>query len=480
MGTRRTRAWALALTGAGLLMITLDSLVVLSTMPAIQRSLATSLDRLQWVVDGYILSYAVLMLTGAALGDRYGRRRMFVVGVVVFTLASALCAVAGDAGTLIAARVLQGAGAAILMPLTLTLLTDAFPPARRSTALGIWSATAGIGVALGPLVGGAVVDTLSWHWVFWINVPVGIAIAVLAPRRLGESHGPRARLDLAGLALVSLGLLAVVWATSRGNAVGWSAPWTVGLYAAGVALLVAFVGWELRARAPMLPPSLFSIRAFSAANVAGFTLHFAMFAAFFLIVQYLTHVEGAGPLTAGLENLPWTLMPLLVSPLAGAFGPRVGARAVTATGLAVLALGATALAVLTGRGESYPSLIAPLVLAGVGIALVLPTIATVVVGSVPPTSIGKASGANATFRQLGGVFGIAVAVAVFQARGSYESPTAVASGVSAGLWVAALAAAVGAAGALLLPGRAPRRVPEAAIASQLVVDDLAAAAPPAR
>jgi EmrB/QacA subfamily drug resistance transporter len=455
--TRATQFWAVALTGASLFMITLDNLIVLSTLPSMQRDLGVSLDRLQWVVDAYILSFAVLMLTGAALGDRYGRRRLLVIGLLLFTASSAAGALAGDLTQLVIARAVQGLGAALLMPMTLTLLSAAFPPERRTAALGLWSSIAGLGVALGPLLGGLIVATLDWHWIFWINVPVGLAAAGLAPRRLRESRGQQVPLDLPGLALASGGLLGVVWATTRGNSEGWSSPSTLIGYAIGAALLGAFVAQERRAAAPMLPLALFRRPGFAAANGAGFGLHFTMFAAFFLIIQYLTRVHGDSAVLAGVETLPWTLLPLALSPFTGSLGGRIGHRPMIVSGLLLLSGGTAGAALAMGVGASYLALVGPLVAIGSGIALVLPNVASAALGSALPEHIGKASGANSTFRQLGSVFGIAVAVLVFDRAGSYASPAAVVDGVRAALLVAAAVGVVAAAGALAIPARARRQ-----------------------
>ena len=400
--TRATHIWAVALTGASLFMITLDNLIVLSTLPSMQRDLGVSIDRLQWVVDAYILSFAVLMLTGAALGDRYGRRRMLVVGLLVFTASSAAGALSNDLTQLVVARAVQGLGAALLMPITLTLLSAAFPPERRTAALGLWSSIAGLGVALGPLLGGVIVETLDWHWIFWINVPVGLAAAALAPRRLTESRGAQVPLDLPGLALASGGLLGIVWATTRGNADGWTSPSTLArLRDRRRCCWARSSAQERRSAAPMLPLGLFRRPGFAAANGAGFGLHFTMFAAFFLIIQYLTQVHGDSALAAGVETLPWTLLPLAVSPFTGALGGRIGSRPMIVGGLLLLAAGTAGAAFAMGVGASYAALVAPLVAIGLGIALVLPNVASAALGSALPEHIGKASGTNSTFRQLG-------------------------------------------------------------------------------
>jgi EmrB/QacA subfamily drug resistance transporter len=418
MSPRRARA-VIAITGAALFMVVLDNLIVLSTLPAIGRSLHASLAELEWVVNAYILSFAVLMLTGAALGERYGRLRVFTGGLVLFSAASAAAAVAPNGGLLIAARLVQGAGGAVLMPLTLTLLTAAFPVERRASALGMWSAIAGLGVALGPIAGGLLTDALSWHWIFWINVPIGLVAAVLAPRILSESFGRRERVDAGGLLLASASLLAVVWTTVRGNSVGWGAPITLLGYGGGIAFAVGFVRWEASREHAMLPLRLFRSRVFSTTNVAAVALHVAMFGAFFGIVQFLAHVRGIDAVTAGLWTLPWTLMPLFVSPLAGRLAARVAPALLMATGLLLISAGIFELSAIVGPDTGELAIAPPLWSIGVGIGLVLPNVTALAVGSVPPPDIGKASGTLNTARQIGSVFGVAITAAIFEATGSY-------------------------------------------------------------
>ncbi len=429
MSAARSRA-VIAVTGAALFMVVLDNLIVLSTLPAIGRSLHASLSQLEWVVNAYILAFAVLMLTGAALGERFGRRRVFVFGLALFTAASAGAALAPTGGLLIVARLLQGAGSAVLMPLTLTLLSAAFPPERRAAALGIWSAIAGLGVALGPIAGGLLTAGLSWHWIFWVNVPVGVVAALLVPRILEESYGRHEKVDIGGLLLVSGSLLAIVWTTVRGNSVGWGAPVTLAGYAAGIAFAVAFVRWEGQRAHPMLPLRLFRSGVFSTSNVAAALLSFAMFGAFFVIVQYLVHVRGTSPVMTGVWTLPWTLMPFFVSPLAGRMSRRIAPALLMAAGLTLISAGIFSMAAIIGPGTTELALALPLWSIGVGIGLVLPNVTALAVGSVPPADIGKASGTLNTARQIGSVFGVAVTAAIFEAVGSY-SDGLVAAGAAA-------------------------------------------------
>ncbi len=433
----------LAITGAALFMIVLDNLIVVSTLPAIQRDLHVPFSSLEWVVNAYILSFAVLMLTGAALGERFGRRRVFVAGLLVFSGASAAGALAPTLGVLVAARAIQGIGGAVLMPLTLTLLTAEFPPERRGAALGLWSAISGVGVALGPIAGGLLTAGLSWHWIFWVNVPVGLAAAAFAPRVLHESRGEREPIDFGGMALASAGLFAIVWATVRGNSAGWGAPVTLGAYAAGASLLVAFIAWESRSSHPMLPLRLFESSAFSLANACGFLFQFAMFAAFLILVQFLADARHAGTIATGVDTLPWTVMPLLVSAPSGRLGQRIGTQPLMISGLALVTGGIAGIALTLTPTTGALALAPWMVTIGAGIGLFIPNLAALTMRSVAPADIGRASASLNTARQLGAVFGVAVAVAVFELAGSAVSPSAARNGTVAALLIAVAAAALG-------------------------------------
>src|SRR3954471_4443600 len=418
---KRSYPAVLAVTGVALFMIVLDNLIVLSSLPSIEHSLGGTLEQLEWVVDDYILSFAVLMLTGAALGERFGRRRVLVAGVLLFSLSSAAAALSTSSAMLIAARVIQGAGGAVLMPLTLTLLSTNVAGERRASALGIWSAIAGLGVALGPIAGGLLTSALSWHWIFWVNVPIGLAVAWAAPRVLEESRGAPEPLDLPGLALATAGLLGLVWATVPGNAIGWGAPATLAAYGAGIVLLAAFVRREATAPNALLPLQLFRHRTFSIANGTGFLLHFAMFGAFFLVIQFLAEVRGEGPIATGLYTLPWTLMPLIVSPIAGRLGQRVHPAGVIFAGLTLITVGISSLALVL-TPETTPLELAPGLWAiGVGIGLMLPNLVSLALSSVPAVDVGRASATLSTARQLGSVFGVAVPVAIFELAGGRGS-----------------------------------------------------------
>src|SRR3954454_10198818 len=342
-----------------LFMVVLDNLVVTTALPSIRADLGATIENLQWTVNAYTLSFAVLLLTGAALGDRFGRKRMFTIGVSAFTVASAAAALAPTTSALIAARAIQGAAAASVLPLTLTLLSEAFPAGRRGLVLGLWSGISGLAVAIGPLVGGAVVDGISWHWIFWINVPIGIALVPLAARFLTESHGPARHLDLPGLALGGIGLLGVVYGIVRGNEVGWTSTEIVGSLTVGAALVAAFVAWELRAPHPMLPMRFFRSRSFAAANGVGFVMSFGVFGSIFLLAPFLQVTQGLSPLEAGIRTLPWTAMPMLIAPVAGILSDRIGSRPLMAMGLALQAGALAWLASISVPDVAYASLVVP-------------------------------------------------------------------------------------------------------------------------
>ena len=458
----QTRRWVLALTSAASLMVALDALVVTTALSAIRLDLGASIEDLEWTVNAYTLSFAVLLMTGAALGERFGRRRAFVAGIGLFTAASAACAVAPGVGWLIAARVVQGAGAALVMPLALALLSAAFPPDRRAAALGVFSGVTGLAVLGGPVVGGAITQGIAWQWIFWLNVPLGLVLAPLARRRLAESFGPATRVDLGGLALVTGAALGLVWGLVRDHAAGWGSAEVVGALAAGAALLAAFVAWERRAPEPMLPLRLFASRAFAAGNAAGFFLFGAILGAVFFMAQFLQTAQGQGPLAAGVRLLPWTATLFVVAPVAGARIGRVGERPLLAGGLLLQAAGMAWIALAAGPDIAYATLAVPLVLAGAGASMAIPAAQSVVVGAVAPADIGRASATFSSLRQLGGAFGVAVLVAVFAGTGGYGSAQAFSDGFAPAVGVAAALSLAGAAAGAMLPRRPrPAAEPEA-------------------
>ncbi len=451
-------AWTLAIVSIALFMVTLDNLVVTTALPSIRADLGASLEDLEWTVNAYTLAFAVFLLTGAALGDRFGRRRLFLVGLVVFTLASAAAALAPSTEALIAARAVQGLGAAIVAPLTLTLLSEAFPASRRGVALGIWSGVSGLGVALGPLVGGAVIEGISWQWIFWLNVPIGIVLLPIAARVLVESFGRPRGLDLTGLALGSLGLLGVVYGVVRGNAAGWGSPEILLTLGAGAALLVLFVLYETRTREPLLPMRFFRSRAFSATNAVSLAMFFGIFGSIFLLAQFFQAVQGYSPLEAGLRTLPWTGMPMLVAPIAGALSDRIGSRPLMAAGLAFQAVAIVWIAQVTSPTVPYGSLVPAFVLGGTGMALVFAPAANAVLSAVAPSEAGQASGATNAIREVGGVLGVAVLASLFSRHGGYESPETFVDGLVPAMAVGAAVVAAGAAAAFLVPRKEPEPV----------------------
>jgi len=450
--TPRTR-WTLAIVSLALFMVVLDNLIVTVALPSIREDLGASLQQLEWTVNAYTLAFAVTLIPGAALGDRFGRKRTFLAGLALFTGSSAAAALAPGAAELVAARAAQGIGGAIVAPLTLTLLAEAFPPNRRGAALGIWSGISGLGVALGPLVGGAVVDGLSWQWIFWINVPLGLALLPLAAGFLRESHGPATRLDLPGVALVSTGLFGLVYGLVRGQGDGWTSPIIVASLAAGVLLLAAFVGHERRTTEPMLPLDLFRKRAFAVTNGISFFMYFGTFGSIFLITQFVQQVMGYAPFDAGVRMLVWTGATAITSPIAGILAERRGPRALMALGLALQGVALAWLASAVGVDSTNSQLWLPFAIAGVGMGLVFAPSASALLSVVAPQRAGQASGTNNAIREVGGVFGVAVMSTIFAGAGGFTSPQAFVDGFVPALWVGAAVVGFGAFVALLLPAR---------------------------
>jgi EmrB/QacA subfamily drug resistance transporter len=458
--TARTRTiWTFAITSVALFMVTLDNLVVTTALPVIRTDLHASLSELEWTVNAYTLTFAVLLLTGAALGDRFGRRLMFTIGLAIFTAASAAAAVAPTPAALDLARAAQGVGGAIVMPLTLTILSAAVPAERRGLALGAWGGIGGLAVAFGPLFGGAVVSGISWHWIFWLNVPIGLVLAPLALTRLTETHGPSSKLDLPGLVLVSTGLFGIVWGLVRGNSVGWGSPEIVGALTLGAIVTALFVLWELRAPAPMLPMRFFRNRTFTLTNVSSLFMFFGMFGSIFLLSQFFQTVQGYSPFGSGLRILPWTAMPIFIAPIAGAMSDRVGGHRLMGVGLSLQAIGLAWIASVSTPTTPYDELVAPFVISGIGMALFFAPVANVVLSAVRPQEQGQASGANNAIRELGGVFGVAVLASIFAHYGGYGSGTSFVDGMTVSVWVGAVVVAAGAVAAFLVPSR--RRSAEA-------------------
>jgi EmrB/QacA subfamily drug resistance transporter len=445
--------WVLGVTAVASLMVALDALVLSTALSTLRVDLHASATQLEWTVNGYTLSFAVLLMTAAVLGDRFGRRRILCLGIGLFVAASAGCALSPSIGWLIACRVVQGAGAALVMPVALALLGVTFSANTRARALGVFAGVTGLAVPLGPLLGGAVIQGISWPWIFWLNVPTGLILIAVVLARIGESYGPRSAADVPGLVLVTGASLGIVWGLVRGNPAGWASPEVIGSASVGVILTIGFIVWERRSSAPMLPMRLFASRRFAAGNAAVFFLWGSAFGAVFFMSQFLQNGLGYGPLAAGLRLMPWGATTIIVPQLAGRLIGRFGERRFIVGGMSLHAASMVWIAVVARPDLAYVQLVVPLVLSGAGVAMSLPAAQSAVLGAVEPPDMGRASGAFSTLRQLGGSFGVAVLVAVFAGAGGYGSPQAFSDG-----FVAAIAACAGLALAAALAGGAlPRR-----------------------
>ena len=459
------RIWTFLVTGIAVFMVSMDNLIVTNALPVIRTELDTGLEGLEWTVNAYTLTFAVLLLTGAALGDRFGRRRLLAIGLAIFTLASAAAALAPDIGTLVASRALQGVGGAIVTPLTLTVLADVVPAAKRGAAFGIWGAMAGLGVALGPVIGGAVVEWSSWQWIFWINVPIGLVLIPLT-LLLRESRGGAGRLDPLGVGIATTGLFGLVYGIIRGSGHGWTDGLVLAALIGGGLLVLTFLAWQRRAPHPMVPLSMFRSRGYAVANTVSFVMAFGMFGAVFLGAQFLQTVQGYSPLEAGVRTLPWTAVPALAAPISGLLADRFGARWVLAVSLALQAIGIGWLGVVSTPDVSYAQLVPPFVLAGLGMGLFFAPIARVTLGFAPRHLEGVASGTSNALRQLGTVLGIAVLGAVFSAAGGYASGQDFVDGMVAAQYVGAVVLGLAAVLALAIPvdrAATPETAPEPAL-----------------
>jgi EmrB/QacA subfamily drug resistance transporter len=462
LGSRRragSPGLVLALTSVAFFMVSLDALVVVTALPAIHRSIGGAIGTLEWAVNAYALTFAAGIITAAALGERLGRRRVYVAGLVVFTLASAACAVAPNASLLIAARAVQGLGAAAVTPLALTILAAAFPVERRGAVVGIFGGISGLAVAGGPLVGGAVTQGLDWHWIFWINVPFGVfavigSLLFLPTGRAASSGSAQARLDVPGAVLSAGGAALLTWGLVRVGGSGWGDPLGLAGLLGGLAVLTGFVAWERRAASPMLPLRLFRVRTFAAANVTGFMSFGAIMSAAFLTAQYFQLGLGYSPLTAGLRMLPWTATPMIVAPVAGALADRIGTRPLLVVGLALQAGGLAWVALLASAGSAgYGRYVVPFVVAGVGISMAIPTVPTAALSAVSPADVGRASGVSNTMQRFGGAFGIAMVSAVFAAHGHLGTAASFTAGYQPAMLGAAGLSLLGAVAAVAISGR---------------------------
>jgi len=458
----------LGLTSIGSVMVALDVLVVAAALTTIRQDLGASIEQLEWTVNAYSLSFAMLLVTAAAIGDRWGRRRTFAAGLAVFTVASAACAMATSVPLLIAARTVQGIGAAFVMPLAMSLLGAAFPPERRGWAIGVFSGLTGLAVLGGPMIGGAVTEGLAWQWIFWINVPVGVLAVLLVRRWIPESRGAARRLDPGGATLITLAVLGLVWGVVRGTAAGWDSPEVIGSFVLGGLLLLGFLAWERRAPQPMVPPAFFRSRAFSAGNAAGFFLTAALFGAVFFLAQFMQAAFGSGPMKAGLQLLPWTATLFLVAPVAGRLVDRIGERPLVVTGLAGQAVGMFWISQVSGGTVHYSELVPPLIVAGCGVSMAMPATQSAAIGALSREAVGIASGIYSMMRQLGGVVGVAVLAAVFAAAGGYDS---FATGFTRALAVCGVLSLLGALAGVGITTRR-RTGPGAQVARQEPIEEL--------
>ena len=450
---RRTTPLWLAIIAASLpmFMATLDNLVMTNALPSIRLDLGATVEELQWFVNAFTLTFASFILMAAALGDRFGRRTVFVIGIVVFTIASVFSALSYEPWMLIVSRALQGFGAAAVTPLSLTLLVGSVQDRVRPLAIGIWGGITGLGVALGPLVGGAVVEGWNWEAIFWLNVPVGIVAIPLALYALPNTFGERLRADVVGVVLAGLGVLGLVYGIVSGNEKGWDSTEVVGALVAGAALIAAFIVWESRVAAPLLPLRLFRDRSFSVANVVGLTFSFGVFGSIFILIQFLQVVQSYSPLGAGVATMPWTLAPMVIAPLAGLIAPRVGTRLLIVVGLTLQSFGVLWLSAVMSADVAYTTMLPAFIAAGVGMGLVFAPISTAVLATMKSADHAKASGTNSTVREVGVALGIAVLTAVFVGAGGELTPDLYVDAARPAVLVGGLVLALAAAMALLLP-----------------------------
>ncbi len=414
--------WTLAAVAFGLFMIMLDNTIVNVALPSIERSLHMSISSLEWIVTAYALTFAALLITGGKLGDLYGRRKMFIAGLVVFTLSSLACGLAPSAGFLIGARAVQGVGAALMNPATLSIITATFPPKERGQAIGIWAGVSALALAIGPLLGGLIVDNINWHWIFYVNIPVGVVGIIVSRLVITESRDTshEQSIDVPGLVTSSGALLALSYALIEGNRHGWGSPEIVGLFVGAAVLLAVFIRLELRQRLPMLDLGLFKIGAFAGANIVAMLVSLGMFGVFFFVSLYVQNVLGYSPTKAGAIFLPMTILIILIAPIAGKLSDRLGSRWLMGAGMSILGV-SLLLYQRIGLHTTFWSLLPQLVLGGVGMALTMSPMTSAAMASVPVDKAGVGSGVLNSFRQVGGSLGIALMGAILL---SFQHPTA--------------------------------------------------------
>jgi len=449
-----TKWWTLLVVCLAIFMLLLDVTIVNVALPDIQEELGSSFEDLQWVIDAYALALAAILLASGSLGDQLGRRSVFVIGLVIFSGASLLCGLSGSPAMLNVSRAVQGAGGAMMFANSLALIAQEFPANERGTALGIWGATTGFAVAVGPLVGGALTDAFGWEWIFLVNVPIGVLTLALTLMRVRDSErDPTARIDWAGLVTFSAGLFCLVFALIRGNDDGWGTPKIVALLVAGALLLAAFAAVELRRDQPMLDLRLFRIPTFTGAQIVAFSIHASMFSMFLYITLYMQNVLGYTPLETGIRFLPVSLLSFFAAPIAGKLAERYPVRVFLTAGLALIGLGLVEMHGVN-PSDDWTTLLPGFILAGVGIGFVNPPLATAAIGVVEPRRSGAASGINSTARQVGTAVGIAGLGAILQSKlshglgaGSLGGPAAASAYIDALNDLFLVAAAVAFAGA---------------------------------
>ena len=450
--SQRRPAWLVILAlSFPMFMASLDNLVVTNALPVIGADLHASIEQLTWTVNAYTLTFASCILMSSALADRFGRRRIFLSGIFIFTAASAWCGVSSDINTLIIARAIQGFGASAIVPLSLALISTSVPERMRAAAIGIWGGVSGLGIAVGPLIGGAVVEGMNWHSIFWLNVPISVICMALIWYTIDESYGRPQPLDFLGLILAGVGLFGLTYSIVRGNDAGWTSAEVLTGLIGGVALIVIFIWWESHAASPLLPLRLFSNRSFSMANIVGFLFFFGIFGAIFILIQFLQVVQGANPLEAGLMTMPWTLAPFVVSPLTGLLTSRVGTRPVIVVGMALMSIGLLWSGIILDPSVEYIHFVPPFMAAGVGMSLVFAPIAAATLQGMAPEDRATASGTNMTVRQVGVALGVATLTAIFTALNGVLSPTGFTDAASPAILTDAAVMMLGTFAAFFLP-----------------------------
>jgi len=434
----------LAVASIAAFMTSIDMMVVTTAIPVLRRSLGGDVGALEWTVNAYLLAFACLLLTASGLGDRFGRRRIFTTGLAGFTVSSVAAALAPSIGALVAARAAQGATAALVLPLTLTMISEAFPPESRGRAIGIWGGVTGLGGVLGPILGAGMVQAFGWSWIFWINVPIAVALIPAGLRFVTETFGARQPLDVLGLVLASLGFLTISWGLVQATTHPVGSAAVLVPVAGGLVLVSCFLAWERKTHHPMLPLPIFRSARFNVANTVSFCIYGSLCGAVFLTSQYFQIAQHHDPIAAALRFIPWPLPTIVVAPLAGSLAAKYGNQRFMAAGMAIQALALAWFAAVTHARTPYFELCPPLVLSGIAIGMVFPTVSGEVVASVRPEQMGIAAGTSTTIRELGGVFGVALVALVFASPVAYTTTDGFVTGYVHAIWACVAFTALGA------------------------------------